>query len=404
MPEDDGRSVPSPVFLPIDDKILKESVRSCIKHSHNTGLTTLNDIPSDMNVCFLGTGSGIPSPQRNSSATLLRLGGTSFLFDAGEGVQRQFQFVVGQAKLPKVERIFITHLHADHIFGLPGLLLAMQDKIRMQVQALSKKKKQQQQQQRGKNKENDIFVLKIYGPPGLYHYIAASLQLSCTKLTYLKVEVYELMGARVKRVVSPLYQQKRIRDPFHDDYPEYSYAGEIERKRIYAQDGTWTIQAPPPLTRDMIIDKRNDERATDRLDRLHIRAAEVDHLPGIVTFGFVVEESEPSRNIDAERAKELGVSHYKNLELLKHGFSVSPDMDGFEGNEDVQPHQVLKPKFKRARKIAIVGDNRNWTRQMSEISQNADVLVHEATLVEEDYSVSSWLAGTCLLEIVRSGF
>ncbi|KAG7343696.1 ribonuclease Z [Nitzschia inconspicua] len=406
---DGTHQVLTPIFLPDDETVLRDSIRSCIKHDEYSGDTTSRLLPSEMSLCFLGTSAGIPSRYRNTSATLLRLGGTSFLFDAGEGVQRQFQFVMGTQKLAKLQRIFITHLHADHIFGLPGLVLGLHDKARAQyMNGLFDNKRSEKKPHRSRtehdnhnnnNNEDDNdddnqdkispFVIQIYGPPGLYHYIASSLLLSCTKLVYLKLQVYELVGGRVRRVASPLKQQQRIRDPFSDEYPEYSYAGQIERKRIQAQDGIWTIEdKPPPLTRDMIIDQRRGSRvATQRLDRLRIRAAEVDHLPGIVTFGYVVEEDDPPRNIDPEAAKAAGVSpQNRNYELLKHGFAVQPDMDGFEDNEEVHPHQVLKPSFKRARKVAIVGDNRNWTRQMTQIAQHADVLVHEATLTEENYN------------------
>jgi ribonuclease BN (tRNA processing enzyme) len=69
---------------------------------------------------------------------------------------------------------------------------------------------------------------------------------------------------------------------------------------------------------------------------------------------------------------------------LKYGFSVQTE----DGSRTVQPEEVWKPMNKRARKITIAGDNRGWTSQMTEIAQDSDVLVHEATLVEENYSVS----------------
>jgi hypothetical protein len=112
---------------------------------------------------------------------------------------------------------------------------------------------------------------------------------------------------------------------------------------------------------------------------------EVDHLPGIATFGFVVEEEEAARNIDPDRAKELGVLHKgKKYHLLKHGFSVLTE----DGSREVRPEEVYKARSKRARKVAIVGDNRGWTPQMIDLAKNADVLIHEATLTEEDLSVS----------------
>ena len=92
----------------------------------------------DLDVVFLGTGGSVPSARRNTAAVLVRRGGDRFLFD-WDGTQRQMQRSVG---LIPVDDIFITHLHADHYLGLPGLIKSyeMQDRVE---------------------------PLAIYGPPGL---------------------------------------------------------------------------------------------------------------------------------------------------------------------------------------------------------------------------------------------
>jgi ribonuclease Z len=93
----------------------------------------------DLDVVFLGTGGSIPSARRNTAGVLVRRGGDRLLFDCGEGTQRQMQRSVG---LIPVDDIFITHLHADHYLGLPGLIKSyeMQDRVE---------------------------PLSIHGPPGL---------------------------------------------------------------------------------------------------------------------------------------------------------------------------------------------------------------------------------------------
>jgi ribonuclease Z len=73
----------------------------------------------DLDVLFLGTAGSSPSPRRGLPATLVRRGGDRLLVDCGEGTQRQLMRSVG---LIELEDVFITHFHADHVLGLPGIL------------------------------------------------------------------------------------------------------------------------------------------------------------------------------------------------------------------------------------------------------------------------------------------
>ncbi|EHF5323772.1 ribonuclease Z [Listeria monocytogenes] len=113
-----------------------------------------------MELVFLGTGAGVPSRGRNvTSIALLMLNERNaiWLFDCGEATQHQI--MRSQIKLSKLEKIFITHLHGDHIFGLPGLLSSRSFQ----------------------GGESD---LTIYGPVGITEYVETSLRLSGTRLTY----------------------------------------------------------------------------------------------------------------------------------------------------------------------------------------------------------------------------
>src|SRR5438270_5109780 len=73
----------------------------------------------DLDVVFIGTGGSAPTARRGQPATLVRRGGDRLLFDCGEGTQRQ---LLRSAGLVDLEQIFLTHFHADHILGLPGML------------------------------------------------------------------------------------------------------------------------------------------------------------------------------------------------------------------------------------------------------------------------------------------
>jgi ribonuclease Z len=76
----------------------------------------------DLSLFFAGTGGSVPSPRRGLPAILIRRGGDRMLFDCGEGTQRQLVRSVG---LTDVDSVFITHFHADHWLGLPGMLKSL---------------------------------------------------------------------------------------------------------------------------------------------------------------------------------------------------------------------------------------------------------------------------------------
>jgi ribonuclease Z len=124
----------------------------------------------DLDVVFLGTGGSIPSARRNTACVLVRRGGERIMFDCGEGTQRQMQRSTG---LVNVDAIFITHLHADHYLGLPGLLKSWE------------------------LQERD-HPLEIYGPPGLVS-LFDSMERIIGRLGY-PIELEELnRGERVDR-------------------------------------------------------------------------------------------------------------------------------------------------------------------------------------------------------------
>ncbi len=74
----------------------------------------------DLDVVFLGTAGSMPTARRGPSATLVRRGGERLLFDCGEGTQRQL--LRSDIGLVDLEEVFLTHFHADHFLGLPGML------------------------------------------------------------------------------------------------------------------------------------------------------------------------------------------------------------------------------------------------------------------------------------------
>ena len=102
----------------------------------------------DLSVFFAGTGGSIPTVRRGLPALLVRRGGDRILFDCGEGTQRQLVSSVG---LTDLDEIFITHFHADHWLGLPGLLKTFDLRARERP-------------------------LAIHGPPGLKEFVILGLR------------------------------------------------------------------------------------------------------------------------------------------------------------------------------------------------------------------------------------
>lgn len=97
-------------------------------------------------VVFLGTAGSVPTPQRSLPAIAIRRKNEIILFDCGEGLQRQM--IKARVSFHRKTKVFITHMHGDHVLGLPGLL---------QTMSLMNRDK----------------VLEIYGPPGVAAFVKA---------------------------------------------------------------------------------------------------------------------------------------------------------------------------------------------------------------------------------------
>lgn len=112
-----------------------------------------------MQVTFLGTSSGVPTRARNVSAVALRLPQRSelWLFDCGEGTQHQF--LRSDLRVSQLRRIFVTHMHGDHVFGLPGLLASL-------------------------GLAGTCSGIDLYGPDPLRDYLEGVLRTSSTRIGY----------------------------------------------------------------------------------------------------------------------------------------------------------------------------------------------------------------------------
>ena len=122
-----------------------------------------------LRVIFLGTAGSVPTLKRSLPAILIQRKGEQLMFDCGEAVQRQM--MKAKTGFHKKMKIFISHMHGDHILGLPGLL---------QTMALLDRERK----------------LEIYGPSGIKRFIEAIKETVQFVLTF-PVEIHEIEEAGV---------------------------------------------------------------------------------------------------------------------------------------------------------------------------------------------------------------
>ena len=122
-----------------------------------------------MRIIFLGTAGSVPTTERSLPAVLIKRQNEQVMFDCGEGVQRQM--IKAKAGFHKKTKIFVSHMHGDHVLGLPGLL---------QTMALMDRQKK----------------IEIYGPEGIKQFLECVRETLQFGLTF-PVEIHEIYDAGV---------------------------------------------------------------------------------------------------------------------------------------------------------------------------------------------------------------
>lgn len=160
---------------------------------------------SRFEVLVLGNSSAIPAYGRHPSSQLINVHEHFVLLDCGEGTQeRLVQF---HAKPHRIEHIFISHLHGDHYFGLPGLLTTM-------------------------NLTGRKDKLSIYSPPGLEKLMQSIMDLAMSALNF-EVAWYELTGNSVMELLDDAVK-KVIAFPLAHRIPTYGFLiKEKQGKRVF---------------------------------------------------------------------------------------------------------------------------------------------------------------------------
>ena len=164
-----------------------------------------------LHIVFLGTAAGVPTPKRSLPAILVQREGEQFMFDCGEGVQRQM--LLARGSLSKKMKIFITHMHGDHVLGLPGLL---------QTMALLNRERK----------------LDVYGPPRINDFLQAIRETVQFVLTF-PVEIHEIEKAGVvcdeEEYCVEAIRSKHVIPSFAYAYVEKPRPGKFHPKKAEAQ-------------------------------------------------------------------------------------------------------------------------------------------------------------------------
>mmetsp|Transcript_60598 Transcript_60598/g.70900 ORF Transcript_60598/g.70900 Transcript_60598/m.70900 type:complete len:285 (+) Transcript_60598:171-1025(+) len=242
-------------------------------------------------------------------------------------------------KISFVRKIFITHLHGDHILGLPGLLLGLNSIVRTRDNAVAATKIRQIKYERQEQQQQQNPDLEIYGPPGIYNYIVTNMTHTLSHISLIRIIVYELVdGVEDKAEQLALRRSNSNhstdrKDPFRSQYHEMEFRTKrnIVRRVIYRNnDHFWNLFEPSPKEVHPGNEKHHSKAGNKNNNNhdnnlLQIQSGEVGHVRGIQTFGYIITELDPPLNIDKDKAIALGVNPGKKYRLLKEGILVEVD-------------------------------------------------------------------------------
>ncbi|XP_061673355.1 zinc phosphodiesterase ELAC protein 1 isoform X2 [Syngnathoides biaculeatus] len=273
-----------------------------------------------MDVTFLGTGSAYPSPHRGASALVLRSEGDCWLFDCGEGTQTQL--MKSHIRAGRISKVFISHLHGDHVLGLPGLLCTVS------LNSTS-------------DPEQSVKCVDVFGPRGLRHFLRVTLGLTSSQLLF----------------------------PYADQSPE---EGRLSPEA--------TTERGPPLPqerpgRNIPLDASSDAYFLFEDDKFAVKAFRLFHR--VPSFGFCVHERDRPGRLKTELLKQIGLKPGPLYGRLKAGQEVL-----LEDGRVISPAEVLEENIP-GRKVCILGDCGSAPGGGGlALCRGADLLIHEATLGE----------------------
>eukprot|EP00581_Thalassiosira_minuscula_P017473 CAMPEP_0183711978 /NCGR_PEP_ID=MMETSP0737-20130205/7283_1 /TAXON_ID=385413 /ORGANISM="Thalassiosira miniscula, Strain CCMP1093" /LENGTH=831 /DNA_ID=CAMNT_0025940551 /DNA_START=47 /DNA_END=2542 /DNA_ORIENTATION=- len=402
-----------------------------IRHEYHPMMA--NATQSDLDVVFIGTASCTPGVTRGVSCTALRLNwrtssrvninnnnnnnsnnnnhrekslgekqrsgtyvedrgptGGTWLFDCGESTQLSVQ-KTPSVKPGKISKIFITHCHGDHSFGLPGLLCLA-----------------------GTDRNRDDPPVEIYGPEGLRMWLRVAVRYSVSRVVP-PYRVHELMDVPMapeweeghRRNGRFYFQLRRDaeRSRSNGSSRGRNGSGKWGMQGLAGEDPQSWISRAPMINLEPSKDFGEIEGGRDIYpnydhpqsshgapvwevldeDDVMVHAAPMSH--GVPCVGYVVRENDrPGRLrpdlvqplIEANRAglKEAGVKNPMKIMAVVKNLPVGGSYE-FPDGTVLRQEEVVEPP-RRGRKVVICGDTADC-RALEGLAKDADVLVHEAT-------------------------
>jgi ribonuclease Z len=320
-----------------------------------------------------------------SSALALRLraynGSQAWLFDAGEGALQQIQR--SHLRVSQIRHIFITHLHADHVFGLPGIVMAaLANTARRTGEPLS-----QEQAPIGAQ-------VTVYGPPGIRAFLRATLGTTMpnfqdhNSLRIVELEMPAELNSRHRyRRAQPYWSTPQRHLPFETSpkplkpLPVPGCPGDSMYYHLLGNplpdDGSDTRFPGERSDSDTGSIARSDSPAS-------VHAAFVAH--SVPCVAYVITENPTRIRFEKEKLAEHGIpidgraSHRDLFKQLLTGQSVQ--LDG----KTIHLGDLTRSKSP-SRRICVVGDTSDASG-VAPLCRDVDVLVHEATMLAAETDIA----------------
>ncbi|CAL5218555.1 g246 [Coccomyxa viridis] len=309
-------------------------------------------------VTWLGTSSGAPTLKRNVSCIAVRLPSSTFLVDAGEGSCRQVE--QAQIHAGRVKALFVTHLHGDHCFGIPGLLRSVSSA------------------REGTPLASEAF--RIFGPPGLRALVTSALAFDATPLcmpiavtewsidpeaghplqpaTDVPGAVGQVQFGRAGPDMSPGVEELIAKASKQNRYQRRRGFQLPEHDVDLIEGLTWTVPCD---------------------DGIIVTAAQLQHrLP---CWGYVFREAGQPPLPDPAKLAASGATEEAVQSAIVQGPKAIVQLPS---GEQVPVRSLVVPPVK-GRKVVLLGDTCDSHAILS-VGKSADVLSHEATFTADMYA------------------